>query len=206
MKMKKDILKICSKHGELMEGQVHKENNKRLKRGFTYRCNQCKLEKDRRWKDANRIQHNESAGRARNEARRLYREGLTNIEPKANIWAREDRKNDPYKHREYNKRVRIKKGKNRSVEESCRIMHISIADYQQMVKDQNNLCAICFNPEKRMSRTGKETTRLAIDHCHKTNKIRGLLCHSCNTAIGKFNDNIQLMESAIAYLKKHQCS
>jgi hypothetical protein len=43
----------------------------------------------------------------------------------------------------------------------------------------------------------------AIDHCHKNRHIRALLCHNCNTGIGKFNDDINLLEKAIEYLKKH---
>lgn len=41
---------------------------------------------------------------------------------------------------------------------------------------------------------------LAIDHDHKTGKIRGLLCTRCNTAIGLLNDNIDFLRRAIMYL------
>jgi len=41
-----------------------------------------------------------------------------------------------------------------------------------------------------------------MDHCHKTNKIRGLLCGKCNSAIGFFDDDTELLEKAIDYLKK----
>lgn len=45
--------------------------------------------------------------------------------------------------------------------------------------------------------------RHSIDHCHKSGKVRGLLCDFCNTAIGKFNDDPILMRKAIEYLEKH---
>jgi hypothetical protein len=68
-------------------------------------------------------------------------------------------------------------------------------DYLEMLKFQNGVCAICCNPEKKK--------RLAVDHCHNTGKIRGLLCTRCNTSIGRFNDDVELLQKAIDYLKTH---
>lgn len=79
---------------------------------------------------------------------------------------------------------------------------ITREEYYKMFDDQKSLCAICNQPETRIGRTGQVST-LCVDHCHRTLKIRGLLCHDCNTGIGKFQDNIQLLERAIEYLKKH---
>ena len=67
--------------------------------------------------------------------------------------------------------------------------------YLEMLKSQNGVCAICCNPEKKR--------RLAVDHCHNTGKIRGLLCTRCNTSIGRFNDDVELLQKAIDYLKTH---
>ena len=65
--------------------------------------------------------------------------------------------------------------------------------YKKMIK-QNNLCAICHKEcsHKKM---------LSLDHDHDTNKVRGLLCSSCNMALGGFRDNPKILESAISYLK-----
>jgi len=43
--------------------------------------------------------------------------------------------------------------------------------------------------------------RLVIDHCHKTNKVRGVLCHRCNVSIGALGDSVEGLEKAISYLK-----
>ena len=43
---------------------------------------------------------------------------------------------------------------------------------------------------------------LHIDHDHKTGKVRGLLCHGCNTAIGLMKDDVNILTKAIEYLKK----
>jgi hypothetical protein len=48
--------------------------------------------------------------------------------------------------------------------------------------------------------------RLCVDHNHETNEIRGCLCHNCNVAIGHLRDDINLLETAIEYLKKEQGS
>lgn len=205
------IVKICLKHGELKEGQAYKEKNKSII-GFQWRCHQCKLEKDRRWKDLHREQHRANAGVARNERRRLYREGVTTEEPIDNIRIREDRKKDREKYREYERRHKEKLGRevyNRR--EVLRNHGLSLEDHDRMVKEQNNLCAICKKEEIRAGRKKGTVTPLCIDHCHKCrdegkDDIRGLLCHGCNTALGKFKDDIELMKKAILYLEKHQCS
>lgn len=75
---------------------------------------------------------------------------------------------------------------------------ISLADYSQMIKDQENRCAICGQPETH-KRNGR-IKALAVDHDHKTGKVRGLLCFDCNTGIGKLKDSVELLQSAIRYL------
>ena len=71
--------------------------------------------------------------------------------------------------------------------------NITLDDYKKMLSEQKNLCKICNKIDK--------VRNLTVDHCHKTNKIRGLLCSKCNTSLGNFNDSIELLESAITYLK-----
>jgi hypothetical protein len=44
---------------------------------------------------------------------------------------------------------------------------------------------------------------LAVDHCHTTGKVRGLLCSTCNTALGSFQDNPAYLKAAIHYLESH---
>jgi hypothetical protein len=64
--------------------------------------------------------------------------------------------------------------------------------HDAVLKNQNNRCAVC-------RKIFKETPD--IDHCHKTKKIRGLLCSSCNLGLGHFKDDVQFLLSAIKYLK-----
>jgi hypothetical protein len=74
--------------------------------------------------------------------------------------------------------------------------NISLSQYDDMLKKQNGVCAIC----KKQCSSGK---RLAVDHCHSSGKIRGLLCAHCNTSLGKFNDSVELLTNAINYLKEN---
>ncbi len=70
---------------------------------------------------------------------------------------------------------------------------ISADIYDKMLADQGGVCKIC----KKTDPTGQ---RLAVDHCHLTNRVRGLLCRNCNTALGKFKDDTTLLQNAINYL------
>lgn len=78
---------------------------------------------------------------------------------------------------------------------------LSVDDYRTMLVKQGGVCAICQKPETSKANNGY-TKNLAVDHCHSTGKVRGLLCHHCNTALGKFKDDITLLEAAIKYLKE----
>lgn len=78
---------------------------------------------------------------------------------------------------------------------------LSKNDYLAMVERQNNKCAICFNEESSVC-WGK-VRKLAIDHDHKTGAVRGLLCFKCNIALGKVQDNKQILLNMIAYLEEH---
>jgi len=64
--------------------------------------------------------------------------------------------------------------------------------YEKMLKKQKGNCAICKLLMKRV----------CIDHCHKKMKVRGLLCNSCNLAIGLLKDDISIMKRAIKYIRK----
>lgn len=78
---------------------------------------------------------------------------------------------------------------------------ISLEIYNFLHKKQNGRCGICGNEESAKHSSTKNTQKLAVDHCHRTNKIRGLLCQDCNRGLGKFHDDVLKLENAIKYLK-----
>jgi Recombination endonuclease VII len=73
---------------------------------------------------------------------------------------------------------------------------ITLEEKGKMVQAQNNYCLICKNPFKN-------SKDIHVDHCHETDKIRGVLCHSCNTGIGHFRDSPKLLQRAIHYIEHH---
>jgi hypothetical protein len=75
---------------------------------------------------------------------------------------------------------------------------ITLEDFKEILIRQRGVCAICGNPE---TSTYKGKLRnLSVDHNHKTNHLRGLLCDDCNKGLGFFWDNIERLRSAIQYL------
>ena len=79
---------------------------------------------------------------------------------------------------------------------------VTVEQYDQMLKAQNGVCAICGKPETRVAHGGVGIRPLSVDHCHESKNIRGLLCSHCNTALGLLNDDVDLFLKAIEYLKK----
>ncbi len=73
---------------------------------------------------------------------------------------------------------------------------ITIEQYEHMLEEQEHLCAICQRYPKSNLKNPWH-----VDHDHTTGKVRGILCHSCNTALGNFNDDPVILERALEYLK-----
>ena len=73
---------------------------------------------------------------------------------------------------------------------------ITTAEYDNMLEKQNGACKICGSIPNPTS----FKKRLCVDHCHKTKKVRGLLCNRCNVCIGQFEDSTHLLKNAIQYL------
>jgi len=71
---------------------------------------------------------------------------------------------------------------------------ITAEKYYEMVESQQGLCAICHKPPN-----GR---RLDVDHHHVSSEVRGLLCRSCNLALGQFKDDVGILLSAVEYLKR----
>lgn len=69
---------------------------------------------------------------------------------------------------------------------------ITLRDYQRMLENQSGSCALCFRKPKRR--------KLHVDHCHRTGRIRGLLCSRCNQALGALGDTAVDVLRAVKYL------
>ncbi len=77
---------------------------------------------------------------------------------------------------------------------------VSLEWYENTLKEQNNVCAICKQPETTVIR-GK-LIAMPVDHDHATGIVRGLLCTQCNRGLGLLKDSVEILQSAISYLRK----
>lgn len=74
---------------------------------------------------------------------------------------------------------------------------ITADDYNEMYNIQNGSCKICVVHQSHLAE------RLAVDHCHTTGKVRGLLCRYCNLMLGNASDEVAILENAIKYLQEN---
>lgn len=110
--------------------------------------------------------------------------------PKANFYRRKKRETEQYLSycRGCRQRDRLK----------SRLRHsygMTVDDLNLLMRKQDNKCAICNIDQSQLEK------RLDIDHCHKTGRVRGLLCPKCNKAIGLLKDSSEMLDKASNYLK-----
>lgn len=103
-----------------------------------------------------------------------------------NIRSKQWRKDNPERKRQYEKISTLKSRYNLSYEE-----------YLDMFSKQENQCSIC------KTEVLPNTKNAHVDHCHTTGIVRSILCTTCNTGLGKFKENKQLLAEAIKYLEFH---
>ena len=196
-----EIVKSCKIHGELTQKDIR--ISKRHKRNTIETvCIPCHKISQQKYTEKNKERLKIYYGNYRKE---YYEKNKKELNKKSKIYQRKRYKENPERFLRYNKKSYLK---NR---EKCllrirkrhlkRKYNISLEEFNQMILDQNNLCAICNKPESRIHNKTNELQYLSVDHCHKTGKIRKLLCDRCNLMLGKYNDSIELFELAVKYLK-----
>ena len=80
--------------------------------------------------------------------------------------------------------------------------NLSEGEYDALAAAQRGVCAICEQPETAVGHKRTEPRKLAVDHCHDSGTIRGLLCTKCNQGLGLFAEDPDRLHAAIRYLKK----
>ncbi|WP_339754204.1 endonuclease VII domain-containing protein [uncultured Marinobacter sp.] len=85
--------------------------------------------------------------------------------------------------------------RNRSLDGRLRSQYgINAEQHRKFLEAQNGSCAICL--------ASFEGRRTCVDHCHKSGRVRGLLCAKCNSAIGFLSDSTDALRRAIEYLDR----
>jgi hypothetical protein len=77
---------------------------------------------------------------------------------------------------------------------------LTIEQYEAALALNGSMCTVCHKPENAVIKGRK--IRLALDHCHVSGKLRGFLCMQCNTGLGNFCDDPEILRRAIAYLER----
>jgi len=159
----------------------HKAKTRRSSRvGQSKQCNRCK-----ETKPATCFEYNPQQ---RDGMRATCRQCLAPANAKrSRVYKAQQRANDPVKFR------LVQRGK-----QYVRRYGLNEGDFERMNDTQNGKCAICANspdPKKRF---------LDIDHDHKSGKVRELLCTNCNTGLGRFRDDPDILIKAVNYLLKHR--
>lgn len=156
----------------------------------------------RRYREKNREILNEKNRIYRKEkpekVRESNRKWVENNRDKVNEKSKRFREKHPEKVKErwgdwyHNNKARVRENKLK------RVYGLTLADYEAMLVKQGGRCACCPTTAEE-----EKNGVLVIDHCHKSGKVRGLLCNACNTAIGLFKEDLDAIGKAIDYLRKH---
>jgi hypothetical protein len=97
-----------------------------------------------------------------------------------------------------NKRAQYKREWNRTLEVKARKYKIGLEDFIALFSKCAGKCDICGDPLSQKN--------YSIDHNHKTNKVRGILCRNCNTSLGLLKDSPSIIAEALKYLKERSYS
>lgn len=192
-----DLVQILSSFGK----------NRKAPDGLTYWCKSCtknqrmlRKQKDpegvktyaRLWRREAKKENPELFTR---KSKTYYRNNQDKVLAASKRW----RDEHPEETRVYKQKWRTQ---NKTVEFNTHLVYsygITLDKYNQMVWDQDNLCAICANPPPTAP---YNRTKLRVDHIQVSGKmvVRGLLCDECNTALGEFRDSIHYLLRAIMYV------
>lgn len=142
-------------------------------------------------KDQNEIVAKDGSSRTRAKHNEYMRRWRAKHREQDRKYARDSkrrcRERDPYKEWTYMRRYHLK-----------RSFGLTASQFEEMLAKQRGKCAVCRCPHKEENKK-----RLQVDHCHKTKKIRGLLCYNCNNLLGKAKDDIKILRKLIEYLESY---
>lgn len=202
----------CRIHGILVKGEYSIEKMAKLASGYVKRCIRCRI--DSRIKKefickvhgpltVDDLYANGKCKECHKKNNSEWKKNNRDIVNERNV---KDRQKNPEKWDAiYKKQYAINKekyGELYSLKKICDSHKMTIDQYHEMRDKQNNRCAICLSEEIRKETGSKKVSRLSIDHCHETKKVRGLLCRSCNSSIGLLKEDPIRMYRAIRYIKQ----
>ena len=156
-------------------------------------CSKCKIDKNetefRKHPLAKDGLHTICRSCAAAHRRKKYQENPEIFKAATTKWIAQNReRHNEYKRNRYRKNPRAHKN---AVLKRC--YGITLEEKEALMTAQGGQCGVC-----RRDLTGK----ICVDHDHKTGKIRGILCSTCNSGLGFFGDSIEIIQKAISYLEQ----
>lgn len=188
-------MKRCSKCGVAKETTFFSKDPAQ-KSGLHPACKACKIEAHRRrMLDPEKLAKSRERSRLANQtdsARAKFRERREKIN--ASPDAVEARR--AYMREDYRKRMSDPAYRMHLNERAFRRKYgIGYAERDALLSSQNGRCAICG--------LGNQGRPWHLDHCHATDRVRGILCHFCNTSLGMIRESEATALAMAAYIRKH---
>lgn len=112
-----------------------------------------------------------------------------------------DRRKDRYKDKEYKKKHYAANKERYRDQFLQKTYDMTLDEYKILLVIQQNCCAICGKKETAVDKRWGTKRVMAVDHDHKTGKIRGLLCGACNARLGTL-ENVNWVAKALRYLRE----
>ena len=157
--------------------------------GIAWRCSSCAVKNSRIWAENNKERH-----------KKRQTEYFKRNKEKIYARIREANRRNPEKRKAIQDRYKKTHPDYTRTKHFRRRYGFGLLDYRKILSEQGGLCCICNKPE--MGILKGRLKLLAVDHCHKTGFVRGLLCQNCNRALGCIQDDIAILDSMRKYLTK----
>jgi len=187
--------KRCSKCKlYLKKGSFSK--NKKAKDGLQSHCKDCDKKSSKKWREENKQEERE------------YRKQWREDNPEYDKNYRVENKEQIQEYRDGRKEEKKIYDKKYTTQNRSNFLYnkygITSKEYDDMVREQDNKCAICEEPESRLDDNGYPM-RLCVDHDHVTGEVRGLLCSKCNLGIGylRSDEGTDILLNAVCYIEIH---
>lgn len=126
------------------------------------------------------------------EKRQYFREYYKKRKTELDAYKKEWLEKNPEKSIEYSKKYNDKTTEKRRQYQRKHLYGLTHEQFEEMLKQQDNKCALCSK--------SFDETKVFVDHCHNVGNVRGLLCPSCNTALGLIKDDLGWLSKAKKYL------
>lgn len=81
--------------------------------------------------------------------------------------------------------------------------NLTLEEFKELLEKQNGKCKICDKNLSYINLTKNQKDSACVDHSHKTNEVRGILCSACNLAIGLLQDKKEIIMKAYKYLENY---